>query len=292
MSIYNRDYMRENPRGIGALVQGWRAVEVFIAINALVFLVWTLFADPRQPQRLEFLDHHFVVGIGTLRSGKLWTLVTYMFSHKELMHLVLNMFVLWSFGRVVEAELGTRRFVTFYLISGVVAGLVHSLLSLVGWPPNPALGASGAISAVVMLFCMAHPREKLLLFFVIPMPAFMLAVLFVGFDLYGLVQQFNGNAWENIGHGAHLGGAACGLLLGLHVQGRIRLPWVDLGPRSRRRRRSRSAEASALRPRRSDHDERRMDELLKKVHDGGLDSLSPDEREWMIDQSKRYRDRT
>ncbi len=296
MSISNRDYMRDPNGGFSGFVKGWRAVEVIIAINVAVFLGWALVAHPHSPNPSSVFTDHFVVGINTLKSGKVWTLITSVFSHNELWHLLMNMFILWSFGRVVEEELGTRRFIIMYLVAGVVASLAHSGLSLVGLPPKNALGASGSIAAVVLLFCLSHPRQTLLLMFVIPVPAYMLAVFFVGYDVVGLVMQFNGTPWGNVGHGAHLGGALCGYLYFLHLRGQIRLPLPSLGGggsrRKRRRRRTadHDAQVRATVPPRSDSDEHRMDELLRKVKTGGLDSLSAEEREWMIRQSKHYRD--
>ncbi|MEE8141835.1 MAG: rhomboid family intramembrane serine protease, partial [Planctomycetota bacterium] len=201
MGISSRDYMREWPtRRLGQI----SAITVIIGINILIFLLWR-FRDH------TFLQENFMVNLGRLKDGRLWTPLTSVFSHYHMMHLFINMFVLWSFGTVLERQWGTRRFVIFYLSAGVVASLAHCFLSLLGMRDGSALGASGAVSGLVLAFCILHPRHTVLLFGLIPMPAFVMALLFIGIDVFGLMGQLGQRGTvggTQIGHGAHLGGAA------------------------------------------------------------------------------------
>jgi membrane associated rhomboid family serine protease len=98
-------------------------------------------------------------------------------------------------------------------VAGVISSLCHCLVStyLLGQPGLSALGASGAISGVVLLFALMFPREKILIFGILPIPAIWGAVAFVALDVWGLVAQARGGGLP-IGHGAHLGGALTGLL--------------------------------------------------------------------------------
>jgi hypothetical protein len=123
------------------------------------------------------------------------------------------MYVLASFGPIVEHTIGSGRFLSFYLFAAVVASLSHAGVSafVIGRPEIPALGASGAISGVILLFSFMYPRARILLLGLIPMPALFGALLFVGLDIVGLIAQSEGGGLP-IGHGAHLGGAATGAL--------------------------------------------------------------------------------
>lgn len=182
---------------------------VIIALNVFVFIAWNfpVFAGP------EFLFANFLVSWNALAEGRYWTLVTSVFSHNMLWHLLLNMLVLRSFGPILLATLGTARFLLFYLGAGIVSSATHALVSAVvlGEPSIPALGASGALSGLVLLFSCMFPREKLLLLGLIPVPALIGALIFIGLDLWGLVAQAEGGGLP-IGHGAHLGGAMAGIL--------------------------------------------------------------------------------
>ena len=188
------------------------AVSVIIGINVLVFLAWQ--AASVVPGLGDFMVVNFLVSTSRLMHGYVWTLVTAAFSHNELWHLAINMFVLWSFGTVLERLWGTRTFVLFYLAAAVFSSLSHCAVSsfLMGNGNIPALGASGAVSGLLLAYALYFPRHKILLFGVIPVPALAGVLAFVGIDLWGLVAQSRGGGLP-IGHGAHLGGALAGALM-------------------------------------------------------------------------------
>lgn len=156
---------------------------------------------------------HFLVSWDSLLEGRYWNLITSVFSHNMFLHIFINMYVFLGFGKVLESALGTKRFVLFYLWAGVVASFCHSFVSayLLGRPELPALGASGAIAGVIVVFSLMFRREKILIFGLIPLPAIWGAILLVGLDLWGLIAQTRGSELP-IGYGAHLGGAFTGLL--------------------------------------------------------------------------------
>jgi rhomboid-like protein len=145
--------------------------------------------------------------------GRWWTLLTSVFSHNMTLHIFINMFVLNSFGTLLEQVLGRRSFLTFYLTAGIVSSLAHAAVSafIVGNPEIPALGASGAIAGLILVFSLVFPREKILLFGLIPLPAIWGALAFIALDLWGLSAQAHGGGLP-IGHGAHLGGAFAGIV--------------------------------------------------------------------------------
>jgi membrane associated rhomboid family serine protease len=185
---------------------------VIIGLNVLVFLGWqaAAFAPGLQP----FMMGNFLVSTAHIVHGFIWTLVTAAFSHSELWHLAINMFVLWSFGTVLERLWGSRVFVVFYLVAAVVSSISHCAVSsiLLGNGNIPALGASGAVSGLLLAYALYFPRNKILLFGIIPIPALAGVLAFVGIDLWGLMAQSRGGGLP-IGHGAHLGGAFAGVLM-------------------------------------------------------------------------------
>ena len=135
-------------------------------------------------------------------------MITHAFVHADWMHLAFNMFVLYEFGRVVNGELaglGWMGFPALYL-AGIVAGAIPALQKHKHNPSYASLGASGAVSAVLLAFIVLHPTHTLLLFFVIPMPAVLAGVLFFWYE--SRMQQ---RGRTRIAHDAHLGGALVGV---------------------------------------------------------------------------------
>lgn len=198
-----------------ALRTTWRlapAVTIIIAINIAVFLLWNAAAPNSRLQ--IFMVENFLVSTLHLQEGHVWTLVTSAFSHIELWHIALNMFVLWSFGLMLEQFWGWRTFVGFFLIASIVGSASHCLTSSYLLDENaiPALGASGAVAGLLMAYALHFPHRKILVFGVIPIPALVGVIGFVGLDLWGLVEQSRGGG-APIGHGAHLGGALAGGLM-------------------------------------------------------------------------------
>ncbi|MFP4524326.1 MAG: rhomboid family intramembrane serine protease [Candidatus Woesearchaeota archaeon] len=138
-----------------------------------------------------------------------WILFTSMFLHGSFTHLLFNMYALFLFGTLIERRIGSRRFLWAYLISGVVASAIFTLAN----PSGMAVGASGAIMAVLGLVIMLMPDLKVLFFFVIPMSMRTAGVIFALIDLVGFVSGGTG-----IAHAAHLGGLACGLAYGYYLK--------------------------------------------------------------------------
>jgi membrane associated rhomboid family serine protease len=251
------------------------ALPVIVGLNVVVFLAWQMAAHGGD--LWAFLARNFLVSSHRLGQGMWWTLLTAAFSHMELWHLALNMIVLWSFGNVLERLLGVRVFVTFYLVAAVFSSASHCLVSslVLGDDRIAALGASGAVSAVLLAFALLFPRHKILLFAVIPVPALAGALFFVALDLWGLLAQGRG-AGLPIGHGAHLGGALCGALFYFtYLKDRFpRMP-AESGPRQQPTLELSREEAAEF------------DRLRAKLNREGPDALTPKERAFMLDLRER-----
>jgi len=190
------------------------AVSITIAINVVVFLMWQFAKDSLD--LAVFMTENFLVSGEIVMHGHVWTLVTNAYSHIEFWHILLNMFVLWSFGTVLERLWGWRTFVGFYVACSVVGALGHWLSSawLMGEGARPALGASGAVCGLLTAYGLQFPKSRILIFGILPVPALIAVIALAGFDVLGLVEQTRVRA-GNIGHAAHLGGGLCGALIWL-----------------------------------------------------------------------------
>ncbi len=184
---------------------------------------------------------HAVLSLGHLRAGRVWTLVTYAFSHQNAVHLGSNMLALYFFGSNVAAACGGGFLLALYFGAAVVAGAAHlgwSYLALVngaraiGRPLHPsdyqyapgALGASGSVNAIVVLGCCLFPTQTVLLYGIVPLPAVLFGAGYVLFDVAGVLGDGQRtSSGQNVGHAAHLGGALAGALTyWAYRRGRIR----------------------------------------------------------------------
>ena len=138
-----------------------------------------------------------------------WRIFTHAFIHADWMHLAFNRFVLYEFGQTVGRDLdflGWMGFPALYLL-GIVGGAIPALRKHGDNPNYRSLGASGAVSAILLAFICLHPTRTLLLFFVVPVPAVLAGVLFFWYE--SRMQQ---RSTTRIAHDAHLGGALVGVL--------------------------------------------------------------------------------
>lgn len=141
----------------------------------------------------------------------IYQFVSYMFLHGSMSHLFFNMFALWMFGRTLEYELGTKRFLTYYFVCGVGAAIFQML---VAWAASEyhftMLGASGAVMGLLMAFGVMHPNNQI---FVFPIPFPIKAKWFViGYIVLELFQGWGGVS-DGIAHFAHVGGMLWGWAL-------------------------------------------------------------------------------
>jgi len=163
-------------------------VQRLIIANVIVFLLQK--TVPGMTEQLQFVP--------ALVLYRPWTLLTYMFAHSpfSISHILFNMFALYFFGPRVEERLGGKRFIRMYLISGIAGGL----LSLVT-PFAAIVGASGAVFGVQLAFARYWPRDRILIWGIIPVEARVLVAITTVMALYG---GFTGGG--GIAHFAHLGG--------------------------------------------------------------------------------------
>jgi uncharacterized protein len=175
------------------------AVIPILAVNILFFILQNIVPG--------FEESLILIGSKALTEP--WRLVTSMFLHGGFYHILVNMYMLLIFGQLLEQQIGTKRFLTLYFVSGMLA----SLLSAAFYGPNlHALGASGAIMGIMGTLVILMPGLRLLLFFIIPTPLWMIGILYIFLDFFGVLYP------SGIGNVAHLVGMFFGLGYGKYLK--------------------------------------------------------------------------
>lgn len=182
--------MRETQNGLKNL----------IIANVLVFIIQLLFSNFLPVTRF------FALIPRDFMKGYIWQGVTYMFMHGSFFHLLINMYILWMFGRELEYLWGTKEFYKYYFICGIGAAIIYSLFNMNS--TIPVVGASGAVFGILLAFGVTFPRTKLIMFpLFIPIDAKYAVWIFGGLEFLFLFQR-----GSNVAHLAHLGGLAVGYI--------------------------------------------------------------------------------
>jgi len=227
--VYRRDY-RRNARKRYSKRRGFLARmslnNLLILINVVVFILLTLFfvsgGQITDPSDSAF--RFIALNPSLFFQGFVWTLVTSMFMHGGFFHLFVNMISMFFIGGLVERLIGKKRYLWFYMISGIVAGLFFVGLAYLGlFVPGGerifggidafAVGASGALFGLAGLLAVLVPRLKVLVMFIIPMQLWLGVVLlmfgiWVASIVYGLP----------VGNTAHFGGLVVGVVYGFYLR--------------------------------------------------------------------------
>jgi membrane associated rhomboid family serine protease len=138
-------------------------------------------------------------------SGRVWTFITYMFFHDGFSHIFFNMFALFVFGTRVERQMGSREFLLFYFITGIMAGVFSFILYYVTGTYLVALmGASGAIFAVQLAYAVFFPNSIIYIWGILPLRASVMVLGFTALETFSMVTGRGGN----VAHFTHLAGFA------------------------------------------------------------------------------------
>jgi membrane associated rhomboid family serine protease len=184
------------------------ATRAIILVNILVYVLEKVATAP--------MEVHFALWpLATPEAlFRPWQLVTYAFLHDpaNLWHIIFNMFALYMFGPALEQFWGARRFVGYYLACVIAAGATQLAVDYAFHGGEATIGASGGIFGILLAFAMLFPRAKLLLYFVIPMPAWLFVA---GYAVLELIFGVTGTQ-ASVAHFAHLGGMLGGALMMLY----------------------------------------------------------------------------
>lgn len=235
----------------------------------------------------------------------IWQLVTYLFLHGGFFHILFNLLALWFFGVELENLWGTRRFLIYYFVCGIGAGISDLLFTPLFTTPLPTIGASGAIYGVLLAFGMLFPEVPVYIAFLFPIKAKYVVGGFIAMELFlGVTGTENG-----VAHFAHLGGALVGFIYLLYYRrsipafGRMydffsqKKGDIVGGIRSRKKYADKkvitNVDFTDVKPHdRYEHKDNtvsqdRLDEILDKISASGYDSLTEDEKRILFNASKK-----
>lgn len=203
MGLDSRDYYR--PSGFGGFSFFPPMIKNLLFINIGVFFI-QLIAETISFNGISgaaYLTHYFALNPLTPEANfQIWQLLTYQFMHGDFMHIFFNMLMLWMFGNEIENIMGSKKFITFYLVSGIGAGLVQLLFSpLFSEAAGFTIGASGAVYGVMIAFAMFFPDRYIMFYFLIPVKAkYLITFLFI-------IEFVSVRQPSLVAHLAHVGGA-------------------------------------------------------------------------------------
>lgn len=239
---------------------------------------------------------HFSTGKGFLEL-QVWRLVTFQFLHADINHLFFNMVGLFFFGYRVEGRMGSKRYLSFYLACGIAGALLYLTLNFLGSVLNiravgllnydayvTLIGASGGVFGVLMASAYySEPGEKLLLFFVIPIPIKLGIYGLLAYQVFDLIRRSD-NAG---GSAAHIGGAIAGIILVRHLS--VLDNFLDIFSNSKARPSKRLKAGQAAHRQHqgpTKAETKRVDAILDKVSTHGIQSLTDEERAFLDRVSK------
>lgn len=201
-------------------------VKNLLILNVLFFLATIACNVVLRIDLSDYLGLHYI-GASDFQP---FQLVTYMFMHGNFAHLFFNMFALWMFGNTLERIWGPNRFLLFYFICGIGAGLTQELVQYIQYVTTlqdyanvnmsghseylnmlTTVGASGAVYGILLAFGMMFPNSTIYIYFAIPLKAKWFVLI------YGIIELFSGfTSVDNVAHFAHVGGMLFGLILILY----------------------------------------------------------------------------
>ncbi len=286
MGIYDRDYYETDAVRPLRPWDSHSVVTMLIVANVVVFV-----ADFLLTANSSAVTRSLTLRATALTQPWLWwQFLTYGFAHADLGHLIFNMISLYFLGRAVEDRLGKWEFLRFYLATLILCGIVWSGLHF--GENLHLLGASGAVTAVSMLFVFFYPHATLYLWMVVPVKAWVLGVVIIVWNLFTPTTSDGSVAYD-----VHLAGAA--LAAGYHF-GRWKfgflVRWWDsarhsLRARMRGIRVHRPAGTGPSEPAGKSDDDREADRILEKIYRDGEASLTRRERKFMEQYSRKVRQR-
>jgi membrane associated rhomboid family serine protease len=290
MGLYDRDYSREDS---WSPMTAWTRSNdgppitfILIGINVAVFFANMILSGQTKGDGV-LPEWGAVSGETLLRPWMWYQFLTYGFLHSRevISHILFNMLGLFFFGTVVERMIGRAEFLRFYLLAIIVGGVVASIRAF-AFPGSPGtIGASGAVMAVTILFAFLEPHATIYVMMVVPVKAWIVAVLFVGMNIFGLI-----GSGDRVAYDVHLAGAAFAALYfkrGWRLDRFAPDHWgTAVGNLVRRRPRLKLHDPE----RKLAKEEAEADRLLVKIQESGLDSLTSAERKFLERHSRRKRE--
>lgn len=251
------------------------AVRILILSNGAIFVLQELL-------RISPAPVFGLVPFEVVRHFAVWQLATYMFLHGGFLHVAFNMFALWMFGSQLEQTWGTKKFIRYYFVTGVGAGLINVAFN--HGSHIPTIGASGAVFGLLLAYGVTFPNNLILLYFFIPVRAKYFVMIFAALEFL-MARSYT---QDGVAHFAHLGGMAIGLL---YLKGGALLHPLRWGFK-RKRTEAKGARQVKLEMRRlADIQAIRseVDYLLGRISRVGYENLTDEEKERLEEASRLLR---
>ena len=280
MGVSDRDYYQDNVKD----VRPWdtmSAVTLLIIANIIPFVLDFVLANGSG----RFTDY-LALRPGTLAEPLQWyRLLSYAFAHADIYHILFNMLALFFLGRSVEQKYGKAEFFRIYLVTAFACGLIWALLRLAaGINSGPGVvGASGATTAIVMLFVFNFPQVSLMIYGIIPVKAWIVGIVIVVMNLLGV------GSGPNTAYDVHLFGigfAAAYFYLGWNLGNLTSFFQLPSFKTNRLKVHRPSKDEDDL-----DADQKEADRILEKIHREGAKSLTRREQTFLENYSKAVRER-
>lgn len=250
-----------------------KAVKYLLLVNVGIFFLEFLWGSE--------LIYVFGLTPALVKKGFIWQIVTYMFLHGGIFHILFNMFALWMFGCEIERAWGTKEFLKYYFITGIGAGLFTFFLSFNS--DIPTIGASGAVFGVLVAFAMMFPDRPIYLYFLFPIKAKYLVIFFAVIEFLASFRHTS----DGIGHFAHLGGMFIGYI---YIKSDWR--WSSFFRISRyigylgEMREKHRMKAINKKREREQRVLEQVDQILDKINQVGFDNLSKEEKKTLEEASQ------
>ncbi|MCK5125030.1 MAG: rhomboid family intramembrane serine protease [candidate division Zixibacteria bacterium] len=267
-----RGFWKNQPRGNFSFGQQRGlpvGVKYLLISNVVIYLLQQIIGS-------ELVKFGGLTPVRVLQDLAIYQFITYMFLHGGFWHIAMNMFVLWMFGREIEAMWGLKKFLKYYFLCGIAGG-IFTVMFL----PNsyvPTIGASGAIYGLLVAYAVMFPNRTIYLYFLFPVKVKWAVIVFVGL---AFLASFNAGS-SNIGHLAHLGGAVVGFIY-LKLDWRLRNLFYRLSPLRMWRDRRNRKNTRKMEKNRGKAEEvmKRVDAILDKINEVGIENISEEERRFL-----------
>ena len=243
-------------------------VSKLMIINVCIYIL----QSTTNVEMIENMIRYFGLTPTYVMQGYLWQFVSYMFLHGSFFHIFFNMMALLVFGVPIEHTWGSKRFLQYYFFTGIGAGLTIFIVNgfIVDMQNIPTIGASGAIFGLLLAFGLVFPNTELLIFFVLPVKAKYLVIIYGVVTLVAVLSPENGGT---ISHAGHLGGLIFGLIFFAYF-GRFGKKWSFRLANTKAAYEQNGRVESFKEKEKDNH---AILTILKKLRVSGLESLNDDE---------------
>lgn len=192
----------------------------FILLCVIVFILEVYFRYSYGDNFLNFIFDEYGLSLQNVLSGKIWVFITSTFLHASPEHLILNIIALYFFGKVVEQELGRKKFLMAFFVSGFIADLFVITSSMIGLSSATVttIGASAAIFGLMGIAMIAKPLELIFYPYLIPIPLALVALIYTLYNIATFLLVLTGQTTSDISYISHIGGLIVGLMLGFREE--------------------------------------------------------------------------